>query len=236
MFFPRPKMPRKKEKTGPMSKYEAVFYDFDGTLADSIPVIMACFHMAYERVFGLCDRSDEDLMCYIGKPLESTFEMHGPELCKTLTDTYLDINEKMLREDAIDLFPGVMEDLLYLKSLGIRQGIMTSKREDSCMTTVRLKGMEEIFDAYVFKEDSRKHKPDAEPLIVAAEKIGTDDPSKILYVGDALPDLLCARNAGAGFALVDWSLMELGDEVNDPKIYKIKALRDISCIIREGEL
>lgn len=219
-----------------MSRFEAVFYDFDGTLADSIPVILKCFHLAYEEVFGYSDRSDEDLMSYIGKPLESTFEMHGAEMCDRLTRAYLKTNERMLREDAIDLFPGVFDDLLYLKSLGIRQGILTSKREVSCMTTVRLKGMEDIFDAYVFKEDSSKHKPDAEPLIVAADKIGVSDPSKILYVGDALPDLLCARNAGSGFALVDWSKMGIEEELLTADIYRIKSIRDISCIIRECEL
>ncbi len=219
-----------------MSKFDAVYYDFDGTLADSIPVILKCFRLAYENLTGKCDRSDEELMTFIGKPLEATFEMHGPDMAARLTEEYLRVNEQMLRDDAIDLFPNIKEDLMYLKSLGIRQGILTSKRRVSCMTTVELKGMEKIFDAYVFKEDSMKHKPDGEPLKVAAVKLGLPDASRILYVGDAVPDLLCARNAGSGFALVDWTKMDMGEYSDDPGIYRIKSLRDISCIIREGEL
>ena len=124
-----------------MSRFDAVFYDFDGTLADSIPVILKCFHLAYESVFGHCERTDDDFMRFIGRPLEDTFAMHGEEMMKILTDAYLEHNEKMLREDAIDLFDGVREDLLYLKELGIKQGILTSKRRSSCMTTVDLKGI-----------------------------------------------------------------------------------------------
>ena len=55
-------------KTGlrTMSKYDLVLYDLDGTLWDSIPLIMECFKKAYETVLGGTDRTDEDLMSYTG--------------------------------------------------------------------------------------------------------------------------------------------------------------------------
>lgn len=218
-----------------MSRFDAVFYDFDGTLADSIPIILKCFHLAYESVFGHCERTDDDFMRFIGRPLEETFAMHGEEMMKTLTEAYLEHNEKMLREDAIDLFEGVEEDLRYIKSLGIKQGILTSKRRNSCMTTVDLKGIGDIFDAFVFKEDTLLHKPDPEPLEAAARMMGTV-PSRILYVGDALPDLLCARNAGAGFALVDWTKMPVDRGSLGENCRVIRSLKDIPCIINEWEL
>ncbi|MBR2294616.1 MAG: HAD family hydrolase [Clostridiales bacterium] len=214
-----------------MSKFDAVFYDFDGTLADSIPIILKSFRMAYEDVFGYCDRTPEDFMTFIGRPLETTFEQHGPELTKTLTDAYLRINEKMLRNDEIDLFPGVEEDLRYIKSLGIKQGIVTSKKMVSCMTTVKIKGIEDIFDTFIFKEDSDKHKPDGRPLEVAAERAGLSSASRILYVGDAVPDMLCARNAGAGFALVDWTRMPFETLPSGDGTWIISSLKDIPCII-----
>ena len=32
--------------------------------------------------------------------------------------------------------------------------------------------------------------------------------SRVIYIGDALVDALCAKNAGADFALVNWSQMD----------------------------
>ena len=52
-------------------------FDLDGTLTDSIPLIMHCFHLAYLDVLGEVPRTDEDLMSYIGKPLMTTFNVYS---------------------------------------------------------------------------------------------------------------------------------------------------------------
>ncbi len=218
------------------NKYDAVFYDFDGTLVDTIPLITASFKMAYEKVFGKCTRSREDFMSYIGKPLEQAFEMHDKATAKLLFDTYLEINEKLLREDKAPLFPYIKEDLMYLKSLGVPQGIVTSKMRSSVEVTMKLQGMDDIFDIVVTKEDTKSHKPEAEPIVRAAELIGTEDTSRVIYVGDALPDMLCAKNAGSLFALVDWTRMPREEMEEDPDTVVLGSLRALSCIIKEGEL
>ncbi|MCR5593399.1 MAG: HAD-IA family hydrolase [Saccharofermentans sp.] len=191
-----------------MNKFDLILYDLDGTVWDSIPIIMDSFHHAYEAVLGRCDRSDEDLMSYIGKPLDVTFNMHDEKTAKALLDEYLDYNHKLLADDAIQMFPGVTDSLKRIRSAGIRQGVVTSKRGESALPTLKFKGLDDFFDVYVYKEDTYKHKPDAEPLIYAARKMGIADMSRVIYVGDALPDALCAVNAGSAFALVSWSKMD----------------------------
>ena len=202
-------------------KYDAVLYDLDGTLTDSIPLIMNCFHLAYEDVLGRCDRSDEDLMSYIGKPLIDTFaEKHDPDTAKALFDAYLRINEAMLAEDKLDLFPGVKESLIRIGDAGIRQGIVTSKRRASIMVTLELKGMVDLFEQITVMEDTKEHKPSGEPLIYTAKVMGISDMSRILYVGDAVVDYQCAMNAGADFALVRWTRMGMDgfNALGTPKI------------------
>ena len=88
-----------------MSKYDLVLYDLDGTLWDSIPLIMECFHKAYDEVLGGTDRTDEDLMSYIGRPLGDSFERHDDDTKKRLTEAYLEYNHQRLRENAIPIFP-----------------------------------------------------------------------------------------------------------------------------------
>ena len=194
------------------SKYDAILYDLDGTLTDSIPLIMRCFHLAYDDVMGGCARSDEDLMSYIGKPLIDTFaDNHDSETAQQLFDAYLRINEEMLRNDELDLFPGVSDSLVKLHEAGVRQGIVTSKRRTSLAITIECKKMGYLCEQQTVLEDTVEHKPDPAPLLYSAEKMGITDMSRILYVGDALVDYQCAMNAGADFALVDWTRMNRED-------------------------
>lgn len=191
-----------------MNKYDLILYDLDGTVWDSIPLILKCFKLAYVDVFGRCDRTDEDLKSYIGRPLGDTFAMHDTATAEALLESYLSHNCVLLENDEIPLFDGVLAQLYKIKELGLPQGFVTSKRTVSAQTTLRLKGLDDFFDICVFKEDTDKHKPDPEPLITAANKAGIHDMRRVIYIGDALPDALCAKNAGADFALVEWSQMD----------------------------
>ena len=194
-----------------MKDIDLILYDLDGTIWDSIPLIMSCFKHAYNEVLGGCDRTDEDLMSYIGRPLTDTFAMHDEETQEKLLESYLTYNHMLLDQDAIPMFPGVIDDLEFIKAAGMPQGVVTSKKHRAADVTLKLKGLFDFFDVYLCKEDTERHKPDGEPLIVAAGKLGITDMSRVLYVGDALPDALCALNAGAQFALVEWSQMDKED-------------------------
>lgn len=198
-----------------MKDIDLILYDLDGTIWDSIPVILDSFRHAYVEVFGRCDRTDEDFKSYIGRPLPETFSMHDEETSEKLLNAYLEHNHKLLEQDIIELFPNVMDDLIRIREMGYRQGVVTSKRIYSAGTTLRHKKLDEFFDVCVCKEHTEHHKPEAEPLIYAANQLGITDMSKVVYVGDALPDALCAKNAGARFALVSWSDMDIPMIMNE---------------------
>lgn len=195
-------------KTDASHRYDLILYDLDGTVWDSIPLIVRCFRHAYVEVFGRCDRTDEDFKKYIGRPLPETFEMHDEATAKALLDSYLKFNRKVLENDDIPLFDNVMEEMEKIRNLGIAQGYVTSKRFESAIVTLRHKKLDDFFDICICKEDTDKHKPLPEPLILAAKKLGITDMSRVIYIGDAVVDAQCAKNAGADFALVKWSKMD----------------------------
>ena len=220
----------------PEKKIDIILYDLDGTIQDSVPLIVECFQKAYEIVLGECTRSEADLKSYIGRPLRDSFEMHDKETADKLTEAYLEYNVKRMKEGAVPLFSGVREGLERIKELGFTQGIVTAKRKSSAMITIDLLDIAKYFDIMLFSEDTPRSKPHGDPLIEAAKRLGTDDMSRILYVGDAKSDLLCAKDCGASFALVDWTLMpkdEIGKLGPD---YVISSLDDIPCIIGASEL
>ena len=191
-----------------MNTYDLILYDLDGTVWDSVPLIVKCFKQAYMDVLGSCERSDDDLKSYIGRPLSDTFSIHDDKTAADLLNAYLTVNQKLLENGEIPLFDGVMEELEKIRNIGVAQGFVTSKRTVSAGITLRLTGLDGFFDVCVFNEDTVNHKPDPEPIIHAASSLGITDMSRVIYIGDALVDALCAKNAGADFALVNWSQMD----------------------------
>ncbi|MBR2548525.1 MAG: HAD-IA family hydrolase [Clostridiales bacterium] len=219
-----------------MSKYDLVLYDLDGTLWDSIPLIMECFKKAYDVVLGGTDRTDEDLMSYIGRPLGDTFSMCDDETKERLINAYLEYNCGRLKENAIPIFPGVYDFLSKIGDLGVKQGIVTSKRESSAMITIDLLELGGYFDTKVFREATERAKPYGDPLIFAAKTMGITDMSRVLYVGDAVPDILSARDAGADFALVGWTKMPREELESLGPDYIVEVPELLPCIIKGSEL
>lgn len=219
-----------------MSKYDLVLYDLDGTLWDSIPLIMECFRKAYDAVLGGTGRTDEDLMSYIGRPLGDTFAQHDDETKERLVNAYLEYNCQRLKENAIPIFPGVYDLLGAVKESGIKQGVVTSKRESSAMITIGLLDLAGYFDTMVFREATERAKPHGDPLIEAARRMGITDMSRVLYVGDAVPDILSAQDAGTDFALVGWTRMPRTELEGHKPDYIIEVPEQLPCIIKGSEL
>lgn len=219
-----------------MSKYDLVLYDLDGTLWDSIPLIMESLKKSYEIVLGGTDRTDADLMSYIGKPLGDTFSMHDEETKARLTEAYLEYNCARMRENAISIFPGVYDFLSEIQNTGVMQGIVTSKRESSAMITIGLLDLERYFDTMVFREATERAKPHGDPLLEAARRAGITDMRRVLYVGDAVPDILSARDAGTDFALVGWTKMPREELESLGPDYLVDVPEQLPCIIKGSEL
>lgn len=219
-----------------MSKYDLVLYDLDGTLQDSVPLIMESMKASYDIVLGGTDRTDEDMMSFIGKPLTDTFWMHDEETKAKLIEAYLDYNCTKMKQNVVPVFPGVYDFLAKIRSLDVKQGIVTSKLESSAMITIDLLGLGQYFDDMVFREATERAKPFGDPLVEAAKRLGISDMKRVLYVGDALPDLLSARDAGCGFALVGWTKMPMEELISQKPDYLVDVPERLPCIIKGTEL
>ncbi len=84
-------------------------------------------------------------------------------------------------------------------------GVVTSKRRELALRGLKLFNLDKFFEFVNGSEDSKKHKPDGDPLIVAMNKIGVTNKDEVLYVGDSPLDILCAKNAGVRSAAVAWT-------------------------------
>ena len=188
-----------------------VLFDLDGTLLDTVPFITESHQHAWVKHTGR--RGDlARILATIGRPIEFAFDDAAPELRRAMADTYLAHNVAH-NDERIGLFLGVPRMLDGLVRLGARIGVVTSKRRaitDRCLALFELDGR---FGLVVAKEDTARHKPFPDPLLFAMERAGETDPSRVLYVGDTIHDLLCAKNAGIPCAIVGWTAMDRAEIV-----------------------
>lgn len=184
-----------------MHSVELVLFDFDGTLADTIPLILASFRHATRIIYGK-PLPDDALLSNVGQPLRAQMEVIDPKRAQELFDAYRKHNAA--NHDAmIRPFPGVSEALAALGAGGLRLAVVTSKARPFAQRGLRALGMEDAFDLVVAVEDTQRHKPDPQPIRFALEQLGVA-PGAAAYVGDSPFDIAAGKAAGLVTVAVTW--------------------------------
>lgn len=94
---------------------------------------------------------------------------------------------------------GMYEYLTYLKTLGIKIGVVTNRsREflDPELASVEEGRWKELFDVTLCGDEMIRYKPAADSMQQAAEAVGANVDKHIWYVGDSVTDMMTATKAG----------------------------------------
>lgn len=179
---------------------KALLFDLDGTLLDSVPVILTAFRETCERLE--MDFDEAHVRAHIGIPLETQGRLFGGEQHQEFVDTY---REEYKKYHGLDerLFPGVAEVLQTLLDMGLRLGVVTSKSLRSAKRTIEGAGLASYFELAVTADHVEKHKPNPEPILKALDMMGLA-PSEAIYIGDATFDVKAATQAGVAMVGVSW--------------------------------
>jgi pyrophosphatase PpaX len=184
-------------------KLEAVLFDFDGTLVDTMELIYQSMRHATGEVLGR-EIGREQLMANVGQPLPAQMEAFDPEKVAELLEVYRLYNEEH-HEALIREYPDVASSLARLQDAGLRLAVVTSKRRHSVeMALNSFSALRDVTDVFVTMEDTAEHKPRPEPLLKGLEMLGNIPPGRAAYVGDAPFDVMAARAAGTMSVAVSW--------------------------------
>lgn len=174
-----------------------VILDFDGTLADTQPLILSSLQRTI-RELHLPPRTDEQCKSIIGLPLKECFTtLLGVD--DTLAERCADVYRRVFDEDnhpgTVTLFPHVLETLKTLHDRGLLLAICSSRGRPTLDGFVRTFHLEEYISMIVSANDVQQHKPHPEPVLMILKQL--DIPAEeALVVGDASFDILMGRNAG----------------------------------------
>lgn len=182
-------------------RWPVIIFDLDGTLVDTIGLIVASYQHAFTTVLGH-PWDEAEIKTWIGTSLINAMRTAAPEQADAIYAAYTSWNEAHT-ESMIANYPGVPELIADLVTAGARVGVATSKRDEPAMLALRLTGLDASVPLLVAHDDVRSHKPDPEPLMLALSKLG-GAVADAVYVGDAAVDVLAAHNAGMDCVGVTW--------------------------------
>lgn len=167
--------------------FDAVLFDLDGTLVDSTASVIRAWRRFAEH-YGV---SMEALHASHGQPAHTLVtRLLPPELRAEGVARVLDLE----LADAVEL-PGVLGAReLYDGIPPERRAVVTSGTRRLAAARLRAAGFDAP-DVFVTADDVSNGKPDPEPFLTAADRLGID-PARCLVVEDAPAGILAARAAG----------------------------------------
>ncbi|MBC9073597.1 phosphoglycolate phosphatase [Thauera sp. CAU 1555] len=191
---------------------EAVLFDLDGTLLDTIA--------------DLAEGANR-MLAELGRPLRTLDEVHSfvgkgiPNLvrrCLTentqATEAEIDAALPVFRRHyaevngrATRIYPGVLETLAALREQGRRLAVVTNKAEAFTLPLLERMGIAGHFDAVVSGDTLPVKKPDPAVLFHACRLLGVDA-GRTVMIGDSANDALAARGAGMPVLLVTYGYSE----------------------------
>ena len=182
-------------------KWPVVLFDLDGTLANSIDLIVASYDHAFSTVTGRHVTHDEARQ-WIGQTLPQTFQREDPVHAADLEAEYRVYNNANLNQ--ITGYRGMKPLLTALRDAGCATGVVTAKGRGAATASLAQIGLDDLIDVLCSREDTNKHKPDPAPLLAALDKLGRPPIEDAAYVGDAVWDVLAAQAAGMACIAVTW--------------------------------
>ena len=186
-----------------MAAIRTMLFDLDGTLIDSVRLILDSYHHTLAR-HGLPPRTDDEWLRGVGTPLTVQLAEWGsdPGTLAALIATYREYNLEH-HDRMVTVYPGVVDAVRTIRDTGVVTGLVTSKNRLGALRGLTLARLEAMMDVLVCADEVTHPKPHPEPVEKALALLGAD-PATTVYVGDSIHDMHSGRAAGVRTAAVLW--------------------------------
>lgn len=186
-------------------RYDAVVFDLDGTLLDTLTDLMNSANAAAEK-YGFAPHTREEIRSFVGNGIRRLIRQVVPE--GENNPEFEHVYDEFRRHygahclDETEPYPGIMALLDWLKKQGYKTAIVSNKA-DFAVKKLKDVYFNELIDVAIGEHEGCRRKPEPDSVLIALEKIGVDR-KRAVYVGDSDVDILTAKNTSMDCICVSW--------------------------------
>lgn len=172
----------------------AVLFDLDGTLVDSIDLLLKSARHTFEGR----DRAptDDEWIVGLGTPLPAQIrpyvdsDAEVDELRARYRVFQREHHDRLMRE-----YEGVGETLAELQRRGHPMGVVTSKSNEMMDRGLEYLGLDRFMKTMIGHDSCHIHKPEPFPVLLALKELGYSAGESV-FVGDSPHDIMSGNAAG----------------------------------------
>lgn len=221
-----------------------LLFDFDGTLADTAPGIVATLSETFLQM-GLPVPSRQDMVATIGLPLWRSFQQLG-HFSEAEAQEAVVIYKRLFMScevPRISMFDGIREALEQLSLRGIKMGIVTSRESHSLQLILQNNGIRHHFSALASLsgiilgrgDDTTVHPSSFQPkpapdMVLTMLDVMHLRADETIVIGDTTYDIEMGNRAGCRTCAVTWgnhSLETLQTSHPDIIIHEVSELSQL---------
>jgi pyrophosphatase PpaX len=172
--------------------FKAFLFDLDGTLGDTLPIVVEALQDTFKR-FSNHEYSPIEIAAMFGPTEEGVIRprvttQDFPAALQYYLDRYA-----FLHKEADQPFPGIINLLDLLRRNGIRRGVVTGKGRNTAEISLHVMGLTPFIEILETGSEAGAEKPEAMQRILSNWDI---KPEEAVYVGDMPYDMCAAQEAG----------------------------------------
>jgi len=220
----------------PDGGWGAVLWDLDGTLADTVPLILASYRHAVTQLRGGWDEAGQDAWReYIGRPLRDAVRDFGQDELESqaLLEAYVAFQNEA-HDRMVTPFPGVHEIISALDVGGMPLALVTSKGRRMALRTLEVCGFSEVFPVVVTADEVTRGKPDPEPVVLALDQLEEADAGSTIFIGDSPHDIVAGRAAGVVTVGVTWGAFPVDVLRASKPDHLVEDIQELGQILTDG--
>lgn len=207
----------------------ALLFDLDGTLIDSIELILRAMRHAFTGFAGHAP-TDDEWRAGIGIPLQTALGQYAADDAEVarLFGRYREY--QLEHHDAlVKPYEGIVDAIREFAEAGHPLALVTSKSDWMAVKALVLVGMDSLITVVVGCDTCVNHKPHPEPVERALALLGAA-PENALFVGDSPHDVQSGRAAKVHTVGVTWGAFtrdEMERSGADVVIDRVSELREV---------